>query len=157
MHPNYFQEFVDLLYKYNQNERHPNIIKFLVAHGDTIMKDYKNWKPKKVYKYMLTFTIDPKKVQGQNDTKVQDSIELYISKLLKDSKYEKVYYVKEHADSNCHWHAVIYSNNRFKQQDIAYYKKKYGNVDISRSHDISDEHTMKYLSKENPDKIIQLL
>jgi len=99
--------------------------------------------------------VDPK-LHVQTDPEVQDEIEMYIQKLMNQPYYDKVYYVKEHADSNCHWHVVVYLNQVFKQDHVRYYRKKYGNVDISRSKDLSDEHTQKYLSKDPDCQIIKI-
>ena len=156
MTENYYAKFLDMC-EVHPNPRDPVMVDWLIKYQHLVLKDYITYSPKKIYKYMLTFTLDPKKVNDITSNDVQKKIESYIVSLFKDSRFIRVYYVKEHAQSNCHWHVVIYMNNCFKQDHIRYYRKKYGNVDVSRSHELSDEHTQKYLSKEPGSKIIQIL
>jgi len=112
---------------------------------------FKHWsKPlpdEKIYKYMITFTVDPKKTYGG-----QDKIENYIVKLLsKLPCLEECYYVKEHPHSNVHWHAIVrLKGQAIKFNKFDYYKRNIGRVDISKSKVTnSDEFSSKYLQKES--------
>lgn len=153
---NYYEQYLRITETY-PNPRDPIVIDWLIKNMQNVLRDYEHYKPKQIYKYMITFTIDPKKVNDMNTPSRQDQIESYIVRLFKDARFSRVYYVKEHASTNCHWHVVCYLMNCFKQDHVRYYKKIYGNVDISRSHDLSDEHTQKYLSKDPTSEIKQIL
>lgn len=155
MEEDYYEEFLNKMAEYG-TVRKPEFFQWYIKNLDNILRDAQHYKPKKEYKYMLTFTIDPKK-HNPTEGLVQASIEKYIIKLLKDSKNSKFYFAKEHANSNCHWHCVIHRDTIFRQDIVRYYKQKYGHVDISRSHDLSDEHTEKYLSKESGTEIQRIL
>lgn len=146
---NYYDEFMKLSRTCTESE----LISFVLAHGERIVKDALSSKTVreadlKEYKYMITFTLDPKKVDLKSAEDVQ-KVEDYIVKLLKCSANFRFYYAKEHADSNPHWHVVIHRYKPFPQSEVSYYKKKYGMVDISRSKILIDEASMKYLGKES--------
>lgn len=106
------------------------------------------YKKPKEYKYMLTFTLDPKKV-NLSDRAVKSKIEDYIVNLLKTSENDRFYYSREHDDSNTHWHVIVHRKVPLRQDKLTYYKKKYGNVDVSRSKDLSDKNSFAYLGKES--------
>lgn len=146
------QEMEDMASKYGPRSR--ELTDYIQKYYRELLHDAINYKPKKDYLYMLTFTIDPKKVASLNDIGTQDKIELYISKLLSRCCRE-VRLVKEHADTNCHWHASIICDKYFDHKNISYYKRVYGLVDVSRTRSNSIEKTLKYMEKENePTKII---
>lgn len=147
---NYYEQFLQKM-EFYKTCTHPDMYEWYISNMHYIIRDYKSYKPPMIYKYMLTFTLDPKK--GPHDL---DKMEQYIVGLLTNKENEKIYYVCEHRLTNCHWHAVIYRKSVFKHDSIRYYKQKFGHVDVSRSHDLSDEHTQKYLSKELDSKIIHL-
>lgn len=100
------------------------------------------------YKYMITFTLDPKKVDMRDESK-KVIIEDYIVGLLKVPENHRFYYSREHEDTNTHWHTIIHRKTPFKQDKLAYYKKKYGNFDVSRSKILTDDSSIKYLGKES--------
>lgn len=158
----YYEEFLEKM-KLFSSEREfmndPECYSWFSRNQIFIIRDAAKWKESsKEYKYMITFTIDPKKHSNKNDVQFQEEVEGYIVKLLKDRRrFKTVYYVKEHAETNVHWHAVVYSNTSFKQDLVRYYKNKYGHVDVSRSHEMNDEHTQKYLSKDPTTKIKKIL
>lgn len=107
-----------------------------------------------ILKYMITFTIDPKRHPDQHDTKFQDLAEKYIIKRL-SSKCERIYLVKEHANDNVHWHVIVYCKKYFDQKWLQYYIDKYGIAKSIRSHNLSDEDSYNYLSKEGDIKVIK--
>lgn len=96
---------------------------------------------------MLTFTINPKLADPKNH-EVQQKIEDYIIKQV--NKHSDVAYIaREHPDSNCHWHVVLLRQRKFKYNEFNYYKRKFGNLDISLSKTESIEDGLKYISKES--------
>lgn len=102
---------------------------------------------KKEYRYMITFTIDPKKHPNSNEQKFQDEVQEYIEKLLiKNSNTCSI--VKEHSTTNVHWHASVVRDKYIDQKIVQYYKIKYGHVDISKSFMSSEEFAHKYMQKE---------
>lgn len=143
---NYYSEYLKKLDEYG-NIRVPEFFKWYMDNMEQIIKDARYYSPPHIYKYMVTFTIDPKK-HDPADSILQDRIEEYIVGLFNKDLFDKFYYVKEHATSNCHWHCVVYTGKALKYDRLTYYKSKYGHVDVSRSHELEDEHTMKYLTKE---------
>lgn len=99
---------------------------------------------------MLTFTVAP------DCTKDQQWIEKYIVKLMiKDQTLSTVYYVKEHSDTNVHWHVVIKSLQPYKYAKLDYYKRTIGRVDVDPSQVKHDEFSSKYLEKEGQITILK--
>jgi len=126
---------------------------------DEINKTAKYYKAPEVFKYMLTFTIDPKKVYNLNDPEIQDIIEKYIEKVIYKLSDDKCYYVKEHPEQNVHWHCIIYRNSALTSRNVFdYYKKKYGHIDISKSittDEKGDVNSVNYLQKEGQIKYLK--
>lgn len=151
---NYYGEFLKKFELYG-NIRVPEFYEWFVCNMEQIHRDAKHYIPPRIYKYMVTFTIDPKRHEP-TDALLQERIEEYIVGLFNKDLYDKFYFVKEHATSNCHWHCVVYTSKALKYDRLTYYKTKYGNVDVSRSHELNDEHTMKYLSKEPGARVQQI-
>lgn len=109
--------------------------------------------PQPELKYMYTFTIDPKLIDAST-IEVQDTIEKYIVNMI--SRIDNVtrsYYVKEHPDSNVHWHFIIHSKGFVKQDHLKTYRRKYGRVDCSKSVSKTDEFSVKYMKKEGVIKL----
>lgn len=132
-----------LQHSVEHGERSQITIDYLVKHMKDIIEECRNYKPKKVYKYMLTFTVKPGCKQSS------EWIEKYIIKLmLKDQTLTTVYYVKEHADTNVHWHVIIKTQVPYKYAKLDYYKRTIGRVDVDPSQVKHDEFSSKYLEKE---------
>lgn len=148
---NYFDYWYENYYNDNSDEA----LDFVAKYGYQIWRDMSTSrhtvkikvKPSE-YKYLITFTLDPKKVDLSN-VKTKDKIEKYIVNLLKTTDNFRFYYVREHDDTNTHWHCIVHRTLPMKQDVLAYYKKKYGNIDVSRSKRLADEDSMKYLGKES--------
>lgn len=151
---NYFDLFVSNQEILTQDE----MIEFVLAHGPRIWQDMKSSayfstkKGEKVkpseYKYLITFTLNPSKVDLK-DSKIKSKIENYIVGLLKVPENHRFYYSREHDTTNTHWHCIVHRKTPFVQDKLRYYKKQYGNIDISRSKNLSDEDSVKYLGKES--------
>lgn len=150
---NKYAEWLNMLEEENNDVRNPDVLRFFISNMKEIVHDVKSYTPSKKYKYMLTFTIDPKKHEVTSDLK--DKIEIYICNLMRKPETTKCYYVREHDKTNCHWHVILYRKSAIKSDYLSYYKKTFGHVDISRSKDLSDTHSEKYLSKES--EIIQIV
>lgn len=151
---NYYAEFLKKLEENGDDIRAPDMIDYTQQYMKQIIRDVRDWEPDKIYKYMITFTLDPKKVDI-NDIQKKDHIENYIVKLLTKPETQKFYYSREHESTNTHWHCVIHRTCALRSDYLTYYKKHYGNVHVSRSKDLSDTHSEQYLSKES--EIIKIL
>lgn len=145
---NKFQQFLDSLTEAGGDHYDPDHLKFIIKNMGGIIHDYKDWQPEKVYKYMITFTLDPKKV-NMTDENQKNQIEKYITNLIRKPEVLKAYYVREHSDTNTHWHVVVHRNTALRSDYLSYFKKTYGNVHCSRSKTLDDTHSIKYLSKES--------
>ena len=103
----------------------------------------------KNYMYLVTFTVDKKKVKKPN----YDSIEKYIKKQFQRSplKVTKAQIVREGngKDKHIHWHVAVQTAIPLKKDRFHYYIRKYGNIDISKSKTNSYEELQNYISKEN--------
>lgn len=151
---NYYVEFLEKLSENGEDIRSPEMLDFTVRYMKQIIRDARYWEPVKEYKYMITFTLDPKKVD-LSDEVLKDHIEKYIVKLLSKPEVLKFYYTREHNSTNTHWHCVVHRTSAMRSDYLTYYKKHYGAVNVSRSRDLSDTHSEQYLSKES--KIIKIL
>lgn len=145
---NYCEEFMKKLEENYDDIRSPEVLDFATKNMKLILSDFAKWKPMKVYKYMITFTCDPTKVDLTN-AKKKDQIEKYIVKLLSKPEVSRFYYAREHDTTNTHWHCVVYRSSAFKSDYLTYYRKHFGSVDISRSKNTEDKFTRDYLSKES--------
>ena len=75
----------------------------------------------KTYRYMITFTIDPKKVKDLKEDVVQEYIEKQLNRPA--LKITKAYLSKEGGDEDhkhIHWHAVVESLRTLKKNLFAY-------------------------------------
>lgn len=99
--------------------------------------------------YMITFTIDPKKVPNYKE--VEPDVELLVRrqgmrKALNILKYE---YVKEYTKTDIpHWHALLVSSSILKKDRFNHYIRKYGNIDISKSKTGSEDEILNYINKD---------
>lgn len=161
-------EFFELL----ENNRHNSetVTRFMLHHLNDLQVSLNYWaaetkekvrrqqlkekRNNRIVKYMLTFTIDPKLHENQNDEGFQNYVENYITKIIFD-KCEIIYLSKEHKDSNVHWHVIIHCKGFFDQRHIQYYIKKYGKVKVSRSYKSEEDERKDYLEKEDDIKIIK--
>lgn len=150
---NNYQLWLDKLQEQDGDIRAPEMLAYTIKHMAEIVRDARNWEPKKEYKYMLTFTMDPKKIE--NNQSNRDKIELYICNLMRKAETSKCYYSKEHELTNCHWHVILHRNKALESNYLSYYKKVFGHVDVSRSKILGDTESTKYLSKEG--KIIEII
>lgn len=144
---NHFETLMHIMEQ--DGSRSDSVVDYFKVHYKEIYVEAKAWKPpreEKIFKYLITFTIDPKKPY-----KSTNEIETYIVKLLsKLPCLEECYYVKEHPLSNVHWHAIVkLKGQAIKYNKFDYYKRHIGIVDISKSRITnSDEFSSKYLQKE---------
>lgn len=154
---NKYQEWIEKSKEYNQDFRHPEMLDFTIKNMPEILRDFKLWEPEKHYKYMLTFTLDPKKFNFSTLTvdDYKNDVEDYICNLMRKPETKKCYYVREHDQTNCHWHVVVHRTSPIRSDYLSYYKKKFGSVDVSRSKYLEDTHSIKYLSKES--EIVQII
>lgn len=103
---------------------------------------------------MVTFTVDPKKHPDLNQMDKIKQIEKYIVKVCAPLA-GRAYFAREHDNSNVHWHVIIHRNTRLPYEKFGHYKRVYGNVDISRSHQLDDQNSINYLGKESEIQIIK--
>lgn len=139
--------------KFGSDPQSRESLDWIISHSSQLARDMKTYTPNKFYKYMLTFTMDPNKKSGYRVTSRNEQImflEGYIFNLIKNSSnVYRAYMAMEHKDTNCHWHVIIHTKKALNYSMLRYYKKTYGMVDVSRSVEISDENSIKYLGKEN--------
>lgn len=103
---------------------------------------------KKVYSYLLTFTLDPNK--GASIQQLEDWVQtLPVRPALKVIYFE---YVKEHILSNAHIHVYV-QTHRFLRKD--YFKtaeRKFGKYDFKQVTKGTEDKTRDYLYKTEEDK-----
>ncbi len=105
----------------------------------------------KSYRYLITFTIDPKKYENQEIP--YDGIEEYIIKQFtsrKALKISKAYISKEGdgVEKHIHWHVNVESTKSLTKDRFNYYIKKYGNIDFSPTKSQNLESGINYISKD---------
>lgn len=105
------------------------------------------------YYYMLTFTLDPKKHAFTD--RYYDRVEKYIRGLVNNKAWNLLFfaYVREGGDEDhkhVHWHVSIKCSKALGvMKNIQYYKKRFGNVDKSRSKHSNNISAHKYMSKQS--------
>lgn len=105
----------------------------------------------KKYRYMVTFTIDPKRHALNNET--YDKVEKYIIKQLKSKakSIETCYLVREGGDDehkHVHWHTVFEALVPCDSSRFDYYEKLYGNFYFEPTKTQNLDSGMKYISKQ---------
>lgn len=111
------------------------------------MKSY--YKNAKEYRYLITFTISPKKFETITDS-LEEEIEDFIESQSKRKalKITHFAYVRElHDNKRPHWHVSIKTSKCLKKDRFNYYIKKYGYIDFSKSKDTNEQESLDYLSK----------
>lgn len=105
----------------------------ICAYADYAMAYLKHHKQKataKHYRYLITFTLDPKK--KPDVVKAKDWILRNVVNTL--HKPEEVYYSEELTKKGVpHWHVVGSYSKSLKKSLFKYYLTKYGNIDFSRT------------------------
>ncbi len=131
----------------------PLICKYRLFHR--YMKQYveEYEEENKIYTYMLTFTIDPKK-HDVKDSKLHDVIEEYIVGFAERRNPLKSDIVKEGTDEDhkhTHWHLGLELKKYIDFSTfLKHYRKKYGSVDISKSWSNVYNNILIYINKSNP-------
>lgn len=109
----------------------------------------------KRYRYMITFTVDPKKPK----TPVED-IYKYICKQFTERpplKVEEAWIVQEGdgVDKHIHWHVYVETSVSLKKDRFQFYTKKFGKIDFSRHKSTNSDSALEYMSKEaNPVQLV---
>lgn len=101
-------------------------------------------KPREIVYQMFTFTTDP----AHKDLKAQEEYIISILKRKENLQIHSLYYVKEHFDTNPHFHVVIGSTRSIPPDAFKTYKK-YGFVQKSKKSSLNDNGLQDYLEKEN--------
>ncbi len=126
-------------------EFHQAIKKYLLK------KDYKN----KEFYYLITFTLNE---EHKNDDEVK--VYNYIKSRLQRPALQiiKSHLVIETTKQGTpHYHASVISKKFISKDRFKYYTKKFGFIDISKSHHKNYQTLLKYISKEAlPHQIIGL-
>lgn len=156
--PTLYEQFLERSQK-EVMTKHGPFMDWFLKNIEEINRTAKYYKAPEQFKYMITFTVDPKKVPDLNSEEKQVLIEKYIEKIIFKVSDDRCYYAKEHKDTNVHWHCIIYRNSALKSRDfVNFYKKKYGNVDISKSisaNENNEVNSVNYLQKEGQIKYIK--
>jgi len=101
-------------------------------------------KPENVIHQLFTFTTDPVK-QNEN------AQEAYIKSIVKrkdNLKIKSLWYCKEHADTNLHFHVGISSTKSIPPDAFKQYKTSFGSVHKSKKISSDSQGMQDYLSKE---------
>lgn len=112
----------------------------------------KKLKPNNKYQYIITFTIDPK-LNEINDELIK-KVENYILNLkpFRESNENTLRcdYVREGdgKEKHIHWHFSIISKVFIIKKVFNYYEKKFGFVQISKSSDKNYKNRLDYINKE---------
>lgn len=135
------ESIADLIMKYKLFEKYYKVM----------VSEYEN--KNKVYTYMLTFTIDPKK-HDVNDIKLHDIIEEYVVAFARKRNASRADFVKEGTDEahlHTHWHLGLELKKYIDFSNfLKFYRKTYGICDITRSWSNRYENVMDYINKSNP-------
>lgn len=128
--------------KFDSFQKRDQLIKYISDQPRETFDYVKKWiklnrSQNKNYNYMITFTMDPKKVDINDKDKV-DKIEKFIVSQMNRQGLGIINaeYVREGGDSDhkhIHWHVNIISNKFLRKRYFKTYTKNYGNIDISTS------------------------
>lgn len=117
---------------------------------ENAVKDQKKLNKETIYRYMITFTLDPSKwpeISPERESMVDDLVKQ--QGLRTGLGIKKYSYVKEHhANGRPHWHAFISTTKSLKRDRFNHYITRYGNIDISKSKAQTDANVLNYMSKE---------
>lgn len=110
-------------------------------------------KENRSYRYLITFTLDPKKGDIKCNKYIA-KVSAYVVKQLrrKPLGLSNVYFVQEGGDQDnkhIHWHASVTATKPLKKDRFDYYKKLYGNVDISHTKAQTQDEAINYMSKQS--------
>lgn len=138
------------------NSRHFNTNDFFKC-LDTINKKRKQ-QQEKLYQYLVTFTIDPKKhpvITQELEDKIISYLETQPDR--PSLRVKECSYVREtHLSGMPHFHMkLICSGKPLRTDAFRQYNKIYGNTDISRSKHTNGQHIDNYLNKEGTVKILK--
>lgn len=110
--------------------------------------------------YMLTFTLDPKKVDVKDMYEIQH-IEQYITKFISTTKQLELTsfdIVREGSDMenvHTHWHVCITNKGYIDKKIFNTYIRKYGHIDVSLNKTNNYDSVITYMSKTN--KVISVI
>lgn len=113
--------------------------KEIINYSNSLKKLDKN------YRYLITFTL------RESEPHSEDLIQEYIIKQFKRKalKIESAYITKEYTKNNvAHWHVACQSLKFISKDRFQHYIKKYGNIDISKTHSQTLKSAIEYISKE---------
>lgn len=115
----------------------------------TQLVQYLKTKDKKIYIYMVTFTLRNKK----DYPKAKEYI--YRQHLRKQLGVNSFHVVEELTKSGTpHWHVAIRTEKPLKKNRFNYYTKLYGHVDLSRTKGQTIDSVINYMSKsEVPEQL----
>ncbi len=127
------------------------ITDMIISQGIEFHRKFINYlkiRDKKQYIYLVTFTVDPKKVPDYKTriTEIEGFIQAQgLRTALHLSKYS---FVREYTKKGVpHWHACVVSDKCLKKDRFQYYTKKYGSIDISKNKAQQTSEMLNYMSK----------
>ncbi len=143
--------FATLLYMTQVHEKNKGKEFHLAIKKYLLKRDYEN----KEFYYLITFTLNE---EHKNDDEVK--VYNYIKSRLRRPALQivKAHLVMEHTKQGIpHYHASVISKKFISKDRFKYYVKKFGYIDISKSHHKDYRILFKYISKEAlPHQIIGL-
>lgn len=122
---------------------HPNIYRIFEKQA----KEWSEKKSLKFYNYFITFTTTPETLKG--------SEEFLISQKDREGlKLKEFMYVKEHAETNLHYHVYLSSTKALEKQDFKHWIKTRGHVDFKRVTPGTEGQTKSYFYKEGTPQVL---
>lgn len=119
------------------------------------LKDKINGSQKKLYTYLITFTLDLNK----ND--LSDKLISDVTKYIKDQAKRAVLKILYYAFNQevtkagtAHWHAVVVTEKSLSKNRFQYYTQKYGYIDISRTKVTTHHEALNYISKDSSPEVL---
>lgn len=112
----------------------------------------------KKYRYLITFTLDPKRNRDKTKEYLEEACEQYVTNQAWRDPLHIIYYafVKEYTKSGQpHWHAVVITTKPLKKDRFNHYIKLYGNIDISKTKVTNIQESLNYISKEGIPVIVK--
>lgn len=131
------QHFIDLAEKYGTQR----FLRWVVED----IKKKESERHLKIYSYMVTFTLDPKK--NADPEKAQAFIHLQAKRVALNIKKAWVS-TEHHEDGRLHWHMYIQCTKALRSDAFKYYQTRFGNVDLSKSKYNSEADALSYITKE---------
>ncbi len=117
------------------------------------MKRLKKKFASKTFQYLITFSVDPEKVDVKDKKKLK-KIKMYIISRFKRPairaiRADIVEEGGEGTEKQVHWHVALHARTWFLKKSLKYYEEIYGFTDISKSTDNNYDNRLNYINKSD--------